>query len=37
MIVGGVASWLIGTLINRHLAHGGDPMAVLDLLLKFLL
>ena len=36
MIVGGVVSWIVGVIINRHLANGGDPTALLDLLLKFL-
>lgn len=37
MIAGGVVSWSIGTAISSYLKHGGDPMALIALLLKSLL
>lgn len=36
MIIGGAASWGIGTAISSYLSHGGDPMALIEALLKLL-
>ena len=36
MIVGGVISWGLGTAISSYLSHGGDPMVVIEALLKLL-
>jgi hypothetical protein len=36
MILGGMATWAIGTAIGSFLRHGGDPMVLIEAGLKFL-
>lgn len=37
MIAGGVVSWGIGRAIGEYLSRGGDPMALLEALVKLVL
>jgi hypothetical protein len=36
MIVGGMASWAVGTAIGSFIRHGGDPVVIIEAVLKLL-